>query len=137
MVEIVPVHPTKLDLAWPTVEPWIQEALKYGPQLYTTDSIKKLLIEKKMFLWVAITDGKDIIGTGITSISDYPLARVLDIHWIGSPKGKGVLWLRQFFKIMKEWAKQNDCTKLGGGGRRGWVKMFGFKEVGVMIEYNL
>ena len=132
-VEIVPCHPDHLPVVWPIVEPWLVKALTYGPDLYGPEDIKERIAEKLFVLWIAILDG-EIIGFCIVSVVKYPRATVGDVHWTGGAQHKGRLWLGEMFEVLKSWARNSGCTKLGGGGRRGWIEKFGIKEHGVMFE---
>lgn len=134
--EIIPCHPDHLEVVWPIVEPWLAKALKYGPDLYGTEDVKELVANQSMLLWLAI-DEKEIIGFCIVSIVKYPRALIGDIHWSGGAVHKGRYWLDEMFEVLKAWAKHSGCTKLGGGGRRGWIEKYGFKEHGVMFELEL
>lgn len=134
--ECVPCHPDHLPVVWPIIEPWLKSALTYGPDLYGTDDIRKLVEDQRMILWLAI-DENEIIGFCIVSIVQYPRCVVGDIHWTGGAHHKGRKWLHEMFEVLKAWGRASGCTKLGGGGRRGWIEKFGFKEHGVMFELEL
>lgn len=135
-VEIIPVHPDRLDTAWVIVEPWVANALKYGPKLYTTDDVYDYVQRKEMILWVAIQDSR-IIGMCITSVHQFPQARVADIHWTGGDIHKSDVWLDTMMNTLKAWAKFCGADFLSGGGRRGWIKKYGFKEEGVLFSMEL
>lgn len=134
--EIVPCHPDHLEVVWPVIEPWLERALKFGPDLYASGDIKALVANQMMILWIAI-DEKEIIGFCIVSVVKYPRCTVGDIHWTGGAVHKGKAWLDEMFEVLKAWAKHSGCQKLGGGGRRGWIEKYGFKEHGVMFELDL
>lgn len=137
-IEIVPIHPERIADAWPIVEPWLEKAMSYGPKLYTTESIRLKCLDKEMILWGGI-DVKtvELVGMSITSLQEYPLALVADIHWTGGKPGRGDEYLALMLEVIKQWAIKNGATKMGGGGRRGWIKKFGFREAGVMFEMDL
>lgn len=135
-VDCVPCHPDHLPVVWPVIEPWLIKALGYGPDFFGPDDVKALVADKTMILWLAI-DENEIIGFCITSIVQYPRARVGDIHWTGGAQHKGRKWLDEMMDVLKIWARHSGCTKLGGGGRRGWINKYGFKEHGVLFEMEL
>lgn len=95
-----------------------------------------MVLDKRMILWAAIDDGR-IIGFAITSMTDYPRAKVADIHWTGGEINASEAWMNEMLRVLKGWAMHYGATKLGGGGRRGWIKKYGFKEVGCMFEMEL
>jgi|694.fasta_scaffold37394_6 hypothetical protein len=135
-VEIVPVHPDRLDVAWPIVEPWLANALTYGPKLYETRDIYGYIAKKEMILWIAIQSSR-IVGMSITSVHQFPQAMVADIHWTGGDKHKSEVWLDRMMNTLKKWAKHCGADVLAGGGRRGWIKKYGFRETGVNFEMEL
>lgn len=135
--EIIPCHPDHIKEVWPIILPWLKKALSYGPELYTTNSIREMIEKKEMILWLAIKDGKQIIGFAIVSLKQYPLARVCDIHWCGGAVHEGIIWIADMKAELTAWAKRHECSKLGGGGRRGWVRTLGFTECGVMFEMEI
>lgn len=135
-VEIIPVHPDKIDVAWPIVEPWVANALKYGPKLYLTEDVYGYLEKQEMILWVAIQSSR-VIGMAITSVHQYPRALVADIHWTGGDVNRSEAWMNPMMEVIKGWAKHCKADLLAGGGRRGWIKKYGFKETGVMFEMEL
>lgn len=135
-LEIIPAHPDHLKVFWPIVEPWLAAALTYGPPFYNTDDIKAKVESKDMICWLAIV-GPEIIGFTITSIMQYPRALVCDIHWTGGAKHRGRQWLRGMLDVIEAWAKDAGCTYSGGGGRKGWIDVFGFKDMGVIFIKEL
>jgi hypothetical protein len=135
-VEIVPVHPDRLDIAWPIVEPWVANALAYGPKLYVPRDIYEYIAKKEMILWIAIQNSR-IIGMSITSVHQFPQAKVADIHWTGGDKHKSDVWLDRMMDTLKKWAKHCGADLLAGGGRRGWIKKYGFRETSVNFEMEL
>jgi hypothetical protein len=134
--DVVPCHPDHLPVVWPIISPWLERALKYGPDLYGVDDIRAMVQSTSMVLWLAI-DANEIIGFSITSIVKYPRCTVADIHWTGGATHKGKFWMDEMLRVLKAWARHSGCQKLGGGGRRGWIEKYGFKEHGVMFEMEL
>lgn len=134
--EIIPCHPDHLDYVWPIVVPWLERALVYGPDLFTTDAIREQIKVQNKILWLSIEEA-EILGFCIVSLQDYPKARVCEIHWTGGATHKGKLWMKAMLEMLKAWSKHNGCSKLGGGGRRGWLEVFGFKEHGIMFEMEI
>lgn len=135
-LEIIPAHPDHLAIFWPKIEPWLANALTYGPPLFLPEDIKEKLKSKDFICWLAIIEN-EIIGFSIVSIVQYPRARVCDIHWTGGVKHLGRAWLKGMLQVIESWAKSSGCTHSAGGGRRGWIEVFGFKEHGVMFIKDL
>lgn len=131
-LKIVPAHPDHLKVFWPIILPWLEEALKHSPVLFLPEDIRQRVADKDFICWLALV-GTEIIGFSITSIVQYPQAKVCDIHWTGGAKHRGRQWLAGMLEVLKGWAKSNECSMLGGGGREGWIDVFGFKKSGVLF----
>jgi hypothetical protein len=134
--QIVPVNPDRLDMVWPTVEPWLDAAMKHGPRLYGTADVLAACKEKSMILWVAIISER-VIGMTVTSLETYPQMTILVARWAGGPKGQGRQWIKDMIDELKHWGRAWDASLLTGGGRRGWLSGFGFVESGVLFTMDL
>lgn len=134
--EIVPVHPEKVPLVWDTVLPWIERALEHGSGLYTPMDIFEAIQRTEFLLWVAIRD-KKVIGMTVTSIDVYPRKKVATIRWGGGETHEGRDWLLPMVDELKRWGKHFGAEVLGGSGRRGWLRGFGFREAGCLFEQDI
>jgi len=135
-VQIYACHPQYLERVWPVIEPWLARALTFGPDLWTTEFIGQQLQNKERILWLATTE-TEILGFCITTLTTFPKGMVLEINWTGGATHKGRYWMHQMFDVLKAWGLHCGANKLGGGGRRGWLEMFGFKEHGVMFVLEI
>lgn len=135
-LEIIPAHPDHIRIFWPIIEPWLEQALTYGPRLFDTQDVKHKVADKDMICWLALIEN-EIVGFSITSIVQYPKARVCDIHWTGGAKHRGREWLVGMLEVIKSWGKQSGCNLVGGGGREGWLEVFGFKKHGVLFVMEI
>lgn len=135
-VEIVPVHPSKVHLVWETVEPWLKRAMEHGPGLYDTGDVVDAIAKAEFILWVAIR-GDKVIGMTVTSLDVYPQKKIANIRWGGGEVHAGRDWLTRMVETLKIWGKQYGATTLGGSGRRGWLRGYGFREAGCLFEQDI
>lgn len=134
--QIVMVRPDRVDLCWPTVEPWLDKAIGGALRLYDTGDVRLGISEERMALWVAIVDEK-VIGFAVTSVEKYPRMTLMVVRWCGGEIGRGREWLGAMVAELEKWAREWGCAELTGGGRPGWLRNLGFEEHGVMMRKRL
>ena len=80
-----------------------------------------------MQLWVVME--KKIVAVAVTEINIHPKAKHCRIIIIA---GDGMnQWFDELILTIKNWAIQNQCNRIEGVGRKGWIKQskhLGFKE---------
>lgn len=121
MIKISMVPVEHIEHIWPAVEYYVEESLKYFPGRYTTEDIKKGLLNEPRQLWIAFEDNI-VYGVVGTHVITYPQMKTLFMHFIGGDKGlerkDAMLGMLQHF------AKDNGCSLLEAQGRNGWKKIF-------------
>ena len=133
---IAPVHPSKLDMIWPAVEPWLLRAMEHGPPLFTTADVLEHCRRGDFVLWIAIQD-ESPIGMAITSLDVFPQATIASVRWAGGEEGKGRDWLNRMLLVLKAWGKHFGAKFLAGMGRKGWLRGYGFRDGGVIFEMDI
>jgi len=122
---------------WSEIEPLISEAMvKTGADAdIDTSDILEWCKSGAMQCWVAHEDG-EIVAAAVTEILVYPKRKVLGIPYLGARKQTIRGW-KKFDKVLREFAKENDCSAWRGGGREGWVKLFRPDRQWVQFEINV
>jgi hypothetical protein len=108
------------------LEHHILRALKHQ-DMYNLTDIKEKIRAGEMFIW----PNKDSVI--ITEFAEYPRYRVLSINLVAG-NYKEVI---EMLPSLEEFAKQCDCKKIIGGGRKGWIrklKPHGFKEMNLLVK---
>lgn len=136
IVEIVPVHPDKVNLIWDRVAPWLERSMEHGSRLYSTEDILACIMRTEFVLFVAVRDER-LIGMTISSMDDYPQQRVVTVRWAGGEPGEGRDWLHDMIDTLKAWGARSGATLLAGAGRRGWLRGYGFRESGCLFEQGI
>lgn len=105
---------------WPSVEGYIESALKHSIGEYSsTDIFNKILIGN-MELW-CVGDGESIIAAYTTQFKIYPQRNTLLVHTIG---GSDFLkWARLVEESLYQLAKLHNCSHLEVYGRKGWSRL--------------
>ena len=106
---------------WPGVEPFIVEALKFASGKYEPEDVRNLIVEYNYPLWIAFDDG-GIKGAVITRFAQYPRKKYLYLEFCGGKDGFS--WKAPMLRVLRSWAKDNDCDGIEGAGRDGWQKIF-------------
>jgi len=123
---------------WPVVEELVEKGLDSEQGFYDAQDILGLLKQKKMQLWVAIDAGeKKIVAVMVTQIAGYPKGKACWLVLVGGAEMDG--WIK-FMKIIKAWAKHEECDRILSFSRDGWIRRlapYGFKKMRTLIECSL
>lgn len=133
-IEGVPAN--QAQVPWRRCWQLLERAIDRFPQAreaWTQEGLLSDIIMEKAQLWIAWSYDRRIIeGVVITRILDKPKAAPND-RILECPLAAGVNmaeWGPSMFAMLKAWGREQGCQYIGGYGRRGWIRLFGFKEVG-------
>ena len=104
------------------LEPMLDKALtRTGlDKDWSTESLLQLCQSGEMQCWVA-HENDEILVVALTEIVEYPLRKVLGIPFVGAKRGSIRRWLGHL-EMLKDYARENDCEAIRGGGRFGWKR---------------
>jgi len=105
---------------WDDVKEGLQLALDVDNNKYTLDYLKQAIEEKRMQLW-CIHNG-NLYAAFVTRITNYPNAKVLECMALTGRRPQ--LWIGLLLDSMYQYAKENGCTLMETGGRKGWERLF-------------
>jgi hypothetical protein len=118
-IKCLPVPDQYIDAVWPTIEPMLARAVATANGKADTGDILDGARAGTYLLWVVLID--EVIVAAITSrIIQYPKCRALALDWVAGSKMKQ--WLAPSFRVMREHAASNKCTRMEGYGRDAWLK---------------
>lgn len=83
------------------------------------------------FVWL----GDELVAVATTTIQQYPRNRVLQVPFIAGRFMKA--WHRPLLEALEAHAREAGCSALQGFDRRGWSRVAGFSETGVILERRL
>ncbi len=102
---------------WPKIEAFIQ---RLADQNYSVASIRRLLEERKLQLWLGRRSHK-IEMVLLTEICDYPLRRSCILRAFAADNFRE--WLPHLH-IIEAWARSKGCKVFEVYGRPGWEREF-------------
>lgn len=129
-------HNNLTDEVWSKVEQFVSDALSCGPLTYAPKDVRDMVDNRNIEFWTAHSED-EILGFCAFNITQYPLAKVCEIYWVGGKNNRGDEWLSLLGSKLEEWAKTQGVTRIGGAGRPGWGRKLGLKPIGVILEKEL
>ena len=133
---IQPVFTAAFHQAWPLVEGFLAEALKWSDDDYTAEQAKVYLASGDWFLVVAVDEENTIHGAAAISFRNMPNARIAFVVAIGGKLISNQDTYAQFTALLKAYG----ATKIQGAAResiaRLWTR-YGFKERYRIVEAKI
>ena len=133
---IQPVFTSAFHQAWPLVEGFLDEALKWGEDDYTAEQAKVMLANGQWMLVVAVDEENTIHGAAAINFNNMPNDRVAFVVAIGGKLISNQDTYAQFTALLKA----QGATKIQGAAResiaRLWTR-YGFKERYRIVEAKI
>ena len=133
---IKPVFTAAFHQAWPLVEDFLAEALKWGEDDYTAEQAKVMLANGQWTLIVAVDEENTIHGAAAINFINMPNDRVAFVVAIGGKLISNQDTYTQFTALLKA----HGATKIQGAAResiaRLWTR-YGFKERYRIVEAKI
>lgn len=122
---------------WEKVSPLLEEALKYSGGRFSVKTVRDLLINGSMQLWVATNGDDTVYFAAITQLITWPTGLyVCDIFLLGGVEHKK--WLGPLEDFIAAWAKAQGCHSMQLVGRPGWEKALkNWGKCSVMLDRDL
>jgi len=102
---------------WPIAGPLLKKAAETTGPRFSEMDIFDHLMDGVLALWVVI-DEEEIVAALTTRIVAYNKCRALSIDWVGGSRMRE--WLNPALDILEKYARDNDCKRLEGYGRKAW-----------------
>lgn len=135
-ITIIPIE--YVDRFWDEVRPLLEPAVMFTSGRFNIHDVYAGLQRGQYHLWVAFNeDAKNIVGSVVTEIIDYPQKRCLNMHFIGGDSLKS--WIAPMNEMLGKWAKDQKCELIEGYGRSGWsrfARKYGFSLSACTFERN-
>jgi hypothetical protein len=133
---IQPVFTAFFHQAWPLVEVFLADALKWGGDDYTVEQAKTYLARGDWLLVVAVDEENTIYGAAAVNFNNMPNDRVAFVVAIGGKLISSQDTYAQFTALLKA----QGATKIQGAAResiaRLWTR-YGFKERYRIVEAKI
>jgi hypothetical protein len=122
---------------WPDVAGMFERATRTTNGRFDKLSVLDELLDNHISLWVVYEDNKPVASL-TTRVIPYRAYKSLSIDWVGGHKMND--WLDEVMQTLKNYAKDQDCSRLEGRGRSGWtraLKKYGWKPDYIAVELEL
>ena len=120
------LNPAMIDQAWPSVAPFLQDAVDASAGEMSLESIKRR-IEDETTIAICMTEEDGLYAVGILEKVTFPSSKsVLGISCLGGVELDR--WVNELDKAVTNIAREQDCTEVRIIGRPGWLKAL--KELG-------
>jgi hypothetical protein len=133
------VHADKATVPWRRCWELLSRAVERyrGEDKWTSAELLTAVTSGRCQLWIAWSyDRRRVEGAVITRLVDSPPMapgeRVCEGVLVGGDNLAE--WGPQMMGLLKAWALDQGCSYIGGPGRKGWMRAFGFVEVGETQE---
>ena len=123
MTEVWPVGPRDIADAWPLAYPLIATVCRRPSSTWEPRSVLVSVLKGEAMLWLAMGE-KGCEAVLMTRILDIKGEKLFHIDLFIAEKMARVI---QHFDAIKQWAKQQGCTRIRLMGRRGWERRLGWK----------
>lgn len=133
--DIVAQIPVDLVLKlWPRIDELLKPVEEEG--YYRTAHILAEAFQGNMQIWIAWDpERKYVDAVMVTQIYVYPLMKVCAVRWVRGESMKR--WAKKFVEESEKFAKAMGCRRMGGGHRRGWKRIAGYREVGPLLVKDI
>jgi len=145
-MELIKINSNAIAITWPYVKDLIQKPLDRTLGEQNLQDVYTSLINEQTILWVAVNKEDGIIGVMITQIVYHPQYKLLLLSLVGAKPHTINKWLDYSWQKgspLLEYAKENNCKRIEGYIRSGWLKFLkkhGFKKYNTVVtkevEYN-
>ena len=127
MSELVRVDP-RWPGAWGTVRGFLSEALERGNgnKDWSLEDLREAAIGDRVALW-GLVGNNHVYGAGVTTITQYPQRRVLEVLALGCERDTEEQWL-PLLEHLRNLARALGCSAILGTGRPGWARKIGAEE---------
>lgn len=137
-IQISILKPQEVISFWKVVRPYLKPAVDLSNGRWNMEYVLAGLVTGRQNLWVAADEDGKIMAAATTEVVDYPLKRMLTMHFIGGEDFD--LWYTLMLNGMSEFAKSAGCEGIECVARMGfwkWFKEDGFKKESTFYERNV
>lgn len=118
---------------WSQVAPHLRAALeREQPQRYRVEDLLPLFAKGEAKLWISWDpDAHKVEAAMVTVVMDFPLGRECRVWLIGGRNMRA--WADEFRTESEAYARAQGCTNMVSGGRKGWSRVGGYRDVGTVF----
>lgn len=125
----------EVQYVWPIVSPMIERAVAFVEHRTDLIDVFTEILQRRLTLWLAFDNDKNVIGCAVTRIVSYPLSKILVFEYLA---GENVdMWLDEGAETLNGYAFHNECDWMECRGRFGWIprlKKYNWEPKAVFFE---
>lgn len=121
---------------WADLAPLFEKATRLTNGCYAPDDILAGILKGEMLLWIAWDQPTNTLdAVMITRLVDYPRRTICSVPYISGTRMHR--WIKEFRETVEDYARKAGATGIEGAFRRGWGRMCGMREIGVLLFKDL
>jgi hypothetical protein len=125
-MELIKINSNAIEVTWPYVKDLVQKPLDRSLGERDLQDVYNSLVHSQLVLWIAVNKEDGILGVMITQLLFHPQYKVLALPLIGAkPHTINKWFLKSWEKDspLLQYARENNCKRIEGYARDGWLKM--------------
>ena len=137
-IQISILKPQECVAVWKYVREYLKPAVDLSNGRWNLEYVLAGLVSGRQNLWVAADKGGSIMAACTTEVVEYPLRRMLTMHFIGGDDFE--LWYSDMLAGMSRFAKDAGCDGIECVARQGfwhWFKDDGFERNSSFYERSV
>ena len=134
-IQISVLQPYECVPMWRHVRDYLKPAVELSNGRWTLEYVIAGLATGQQNLWIAADENKNVIAAATTQVVDYPMRRMLTMHFIGGDDFDS--WYTLMLNSMSAFAKSAGCDGIECVARMGfwkWFKEDGFSKSSAFYE---
>lgn len=116
----------QIDRLWHLVLPHLERLSDH----FEPEDIRADLKDAQKQLW-GLQDGVAVVGVAVTRIT----GRTCEI--VGAAGSADYESMKKLHGDIEDWAKSIGCSRLRLMGRKGWIRLLGYTQTGIVAEKEL
>lgn len=124
------VQVEELPRVWHKIWPILEPATKRSTiNAWTGATLRESLESKHSQLWIVFDrENNELVGACTTDLAIHNGETVLEVPLLAGQQF--MAWGHILWAILTAWGAEQGAKTIAGFGRRGWVRVFGFTELG-------
>jgi hypothetical protein len=137
ILRLEPIAPWEAHASWPAIVGRVAECGVAAGDLRSPGEWLERIQSKDAQLWL-VRKGQNIVGVVITEIYDTRRGKTCAMPVTAADDM--VAAIPVVLDVIGRWAREHDCKRLEGVGRKGWaraLKAYGWQELATVVEARM
>lgn len=130
-MNVVQIDKSDITKAWDWLFPFLR-IFERATEAWGAEQVRQGALRGTAQVWVAFDEGR-IHSVTVTELLETPRGKICQIAvHVGDLKG-----VEKLLEVGEPWAKANGCVAFRYSGRKGWLKLAGFEQTGIVAEREI